>query len=756
MAETPRPNATLTLEEVEMRLAISRQRQHDLRAQLAHYIQDANRIRDQLREQIDESVGQAAYAEQQIQEELERSRQHAIRTMERLHRDLELVRRNALRTQSRLREDIRQSTIQVAMTEHRLLRELEGNINETNRLQAEYRNLTNVTTDQTQMFVPSPAFPPYHDSIEMRPSDHRRLARHFAEAQRRAEDTATQPWTLVSHREVSEAQATGEASNDQANALRKCTICWETCPEENTIRPSCCMRTLCMDCVLKMFRRALTDRDAMPARCCKLLQLGWVRDRLSDEEIQRYKERFEEVIMNHGGFYCTNKHCDAFISKATIDGVANDKLHTGYSWQEDIARHMTGSSSEDRYSEVMMEWDMLSKSVPEDHGIKFQAYQHMPPDFLIWMFRTYAVEANYRVSKQALEQMIQDMAMSSKGRVDGNDKALFVDWDRMEPAQVYVERDRVTKGFKVPVPCPKCTTLLCTSCHMAAHESLTCPVKEEDTKILDQVRDMGYKRCPGCGTGVRRMYGCSHVRCAFCRMDWCWGCGQTMIECGGGCSAADEDEYEEDYSEMEGENDFDDYEGDEEMYDGEGEDEDRETDGSRTVQGDADREIAEPQTHQHARSDSTSHQVNQVSDPKAMEQQVHHPANAEAIQQQANQQAMTEATEQKNHQEPIHPAPNEEENVNLDEGSGRYWRHQVLNFGPEPDELYMNPATCGHTFDEGAKQRGQDPVTECNRCWHEMDRNSGYFCRGCALWVCHGCSVALTEEAREVRRRRNY
>jgi hypothetical protein len=58
--------------------------------------------------------------------------------------------------------------------------------------------------------------------------------------------------------------------------------------------------------------------------------------------------------------------------------------------------------------------------------------------------------------------------------------------------------------------------------------------------VRELVKKWGYKECPRCGHGLRRMFGCSHMQCK-CGAHWCWGCRQNINECGG---CADEDDGE--------------------------------------------------------------------------------------------------------------------------------------------------------------------------------------------------------------------
>jgi hypothetical protein len=75
-------------------------------------------------------------------------------------------------------------------------------------------------------------------------------------------------------------------------------------------------------------------------------------------------------------------------------------------------------------------------------------------------------------------------------------------------------------------------------------ENLAFGVDEETAKLL---MSWGYKRCPKCFNGVKRMYGCNHMEC-LCGAHWCWVCQKPNDECPGNCYE-EEDEYTDDEDE---------------------------------------------------------------------------------------------------------------------------------------------------------------------------------------------------------------
>ncbi|KAF2114412.1 hypothetical protein BDV96DRAFT_494567, partial [Lophiotrema nucula] len=87
------------------------------------------------------------------------------------------------------------------------------------------------------------------------------------------------------------------------------------------------------------------------------------------------------------------------------------------------------------------------------------------------------------------------------------------------------------------IDCPSCKTSICTQCRQLAHPSVLCSKLEFgqiDEATAELLKGWGYKRCPKCGNGVRRMFGCNHMEC-LCGAHWCWVCQLPRDECDGGC-----------------------------------------------------------------------------------------------------------------------------------------------------------------------------------------------------------------------------
>lgn len=124
--------------------------------------------------------------------------------------------------------------------------------------------------------------------------------------------------------------------------------------------------------------------------------------------------------------------------------------------------------------------------------------------------------------------------------------------DRLLPRQPGNKGKRkVDSGTGTPTSptfhCPKCEGGICITCRQVTHPDRLCAALElgldSDTAAL--LKRWGYKRCPKCSQGLKRMYGCNHMECR-CGAHFCWGCMRSRDDCEGGCYG------DEDYDEGSG------------------------------------------------------------------------------------------------------------------------------------------------------------------------------------------------------------
>lgn len=240
--------------------------------------------------------------------------------------------------------------------------------------------------------------------------------------------------------------------------------------------------------------------------------------------------------------------------------------------------------------------------------------------------------------------------------------------ERLLPQQS--NKDRMDSGIGLLTPsqiqCPKCEGEICFDCRQAAHPGSLCANLDlgvdADTAAL--LRAWGYKRCPKCSQGLKRMYGCNHMECR-CGAHFCWGCMKSRDECDGGCDEQDDDE---------GESDF-------------------EPDGPEPLAG-------EDSNPEGVRPENTGESDAAVTGTTSL-----------AIEQVANNAFTT----------PL-PTPRPR---NLDGGSARYWEIEDLDFGAEPtDDVQDTAWNCEHDFEpyaitltEAISTSSLAHEMECVRCW---------------------------------------
>lgn len=85
---------------------------------------------------------------------------------------------------------------------------------------------------------------------------------------------------------------------------------------------------------------------------------------------------------------------------------------------------------------------------------------------------------------------------------------------------------RLLDPSKTSIDCTICTTRICTTCKQIAEPDHRC----EDNETIAKIKALNYKSCPKCGTGIQKMYGCPHVRCA-CGAHFCWDCSRAINIC---------------------------------------------------------------------------------------------------------------------------------------------------------------------------------------------------------------------------------
>lgn len=262
--------------------------------------------------------------------------------------------------------------------------------------------------------------------------------------------------------------------------------------------------------------------------------------------------------------------------------------------------------------------------------------------------------------------------------------------DSKDPAVPSLEGLAVTPSIE----CPKCTTVICVTCKSFSHPMEACKAETQNDEMLALLLKWGYKRCPRCGHGTRKMFGCSHMQC-LCGAHWCWGCERNFNDCerSGGCSWDEDDDEDIDYT-------------------------DEETDDEATV------------AEAGAETEMTDVDVEQPLDlpATAISSEFQRPLSPGAV-------VMGPITQ--------HEARRQRRAENLDAGPGRYWERQDLDFGSEPGDAEDGVWGCEHKWTlraEDAKSCDEEVGMECHQCWGSITKDQGWFCEWCALLGCGKCT----------------
>ncbi|CAN9250266.1 unnamed protein product [Alternaria alternata] len=88
--------------------------------------------------------------------------------------------------------------------------------------------------------------------------------------------------------------------------------------------------------------------------------------------------------------------------------------------------------------------------------------------------------------------------------------------ERLLPEEVTKRKGRRTdSGIGTPtsksIACPTCETGICPDCRQVAHPNSLCNISEFgiDAETTELLKSWGYKKCPKCGHGLKRMFGCN-------------------------------------------------------------------------------------------------------------------------------------------------------------------------------------------------------------------------------------------------------
>lgn len=239
-------------------------------------------------------------------------------------------------------------------------------------------------------------------------------------------------------------------------------------------------------------------------------------------------------------------------------------------------------------------------------------------------------------------------------------------------------KQRVDSGIGTPtkptITCPSCEVDICTNCRSLAHADGICSPFDfgTDEQTADLLQKWGYRKCPKCGQGVKRMYGCNHMECR-CGAHFCWGCMQGRDNCVGDCEEEDDDypesepDQEEDYIVKE--------------------------------------ETTAPPVSNLGAHTPSGKVIETITAQEGTEQL---PSTTENLEGASAQESSLPARVR-----------------NLDGGSSRYWEEQDIDFGEEPGDNYADASwDCAHYFytakiklKEALSTNAAANPMECMKCW---------------------------------------
>lgn len=278
----------------------------------------------------------------------------------------------------------------------------------------------------------------------------------------------------------------------------------------------------------------------MPPRCCSLLQIHTVVNDVSDRLAKEYREKFEEWIAP-AKTYCPAPACSAFLPERLMPQAPGAQLKASSPLlaflqgilttvqESPSARFFKGEMDITQlpgYNSVVerpIDLSKINANVP-----RYDSVNSLTLDMQLLVSNAVSYNGpNHPVSKAAeelLKQYLRALSTVSQRLLD------------TAPA--------ATK-FSSTFPCHKCHIAICTLCKQVEHGEAPCDTTSSDQELA-MLESFGYKRCPRCKAGVKKMFGCSHMQC-LCGAHWCYWCQRSIDECDGACSQRDDEDDEEDY-----------------------------------------------------------------------------------------------------------------------------------------------------------------------------------------------------------------
>jgi hypothetical protein len=397
----------------------------------------------------------------------------------------------------------------------------------------------------------------------------------------------------------------------------------------------------------------------MPPRCCSLLQLHVAIDKLSENDVQAYRAKFEEWL-TRDKIYCPSPTCSAFISERTIL-LAKDPPDMAL---QTLLKELLEAVTAFPYARFF-------KSPPpyaQTPSYTKVVTQHMDLGLMKTRLSTYM---SVQEMTSDIQLIVSNATKFHKTTHRGKEHPIALTAHQL--LQIYmIELSNIaTKlvaeaGGAKPLDhfvCSACHIAICTTCKQVEHAGKPCDTTLHDSEIA-MLAQYHYKRCPLCKHAVKKMYGCSHMQC-LCGAHWCYYCVRPFSECYGACEENVDSEDEENDENSEEEHDLANFN----QSEATGTADAMMTNGA----DDTLTAIQKPQTRL-ARNESAARQVN-------------------------------------------------DKIVNLDRGGSEEWADAGLDFGDEPDDDDREQIWfCTHSFekfipDDDEYNHGNLTRMECNKCF---------------------------------------
>ncbi|KAK2743680.1 hypothetical protein FQN57_004789 [Myotisia sp. PD_48] len=299
-----------------------------------------------------------------------------------------------------------------------------------------------------------------------------------------------------------------------------CIGCLTEIPDEVITYPcTVCVSDYCSPCMKKLFLDACVDMSLMPPRCCDPFNIGIAAVVLTEAELKVFRSRFEEQKTLNPR-YCPSPTCSVFIPHRVF--AQAEEAHRK---KEQEPKHKTEEQNPSKTSRTQPE---LVPSTSQQPG-------------------------------QKEPESIPSNAQQVPSQRELNESQL-------EPASSIAQQPEHTptscSTTQATIRCQDCAIEICCGCKFQAHPGAQCSSTEPNPELAALLEQWKIKRCPRCGTGIRKMYGCSAMACR-CGANFCYVCLRPSLVCQGTlCVEPDRIEYDVEDLDASGEDEDEALEGD--------------------------------------------------------------------------------------------------------------------------------------------------------------------------------------------------